>query len=79
MYVSLAPIEATEPIEAAYYYSELGWAVFPCHSVNSRGCTCGKSSCHSPGKHPLTRNGVKDAIMAFKPAIYSKRGPHCGL
>jgi hypothetical protein len=42
-------------------YASLGWAVFPCHHVESGNCSCGKSDCKSPGKHPLTTHGVKDA------------------
>lgn len=37
-----------------------GWAVFPCHSIVDGKCTCGRE-CHSPGKHPLTPNGLKNA------------------
>jgi hypothetical protein len=36
------------------------WPVFPCHWIDHGGCSCG-ANCPSPGKHPLTRNGVKDA------------------
>ena len=47
---------------AAMAYAErLGWAVLPLHSVKDGRCTCGRSGCPSPGKHPLTENGVKDA------------------
>jgi hypothetical protein len=36
--------------------------VFPLHCIMPSGyCTCGRSDCNSPGKHPRTRNGVKDA------------------
>ena len=35
--------------------------VLPLHSIKDGGCTCGNADCHSPGKHPLTKNGVKDA------------------
>jgi len=39
----------------------LGWKVFPCHSIVDGRCTCGKKDCNSPGKHPRTGQGVKDA------------------
>jgi putative DNA primase/helicase len=42
-------------------YAQRGWKVLPLHSVDERGkCTCNKD-CDSPGKHPRTQNGVKDA------------------
>lgn len=45
----------------ARQYALGGLPVFPVHSIGDNGrCTCGRD-CPSPGKHPLTRNGVKDA------------------
>lgn len=45
----------------AVKYASGGLPVFPVHSIGDTGrCTCGRD-CPSPGKHPLTRNGVKDA------------------
>jgi Bifunctional DNA primase/polymerase, N-terminal len=39
-----------------------GWKIFPCHSIQRGHCTCSKGiECESPGKHPLTKNGVDDA------------------
>lgn len=47
---------------AISYAQELSFAVFPVHGVNSDGsCTCGKPDCANIGKHPATRNGLKDA------------------
>src|SRR5262245_43748961 len=49
-------------MEAALAYAERGWRVFPLHTVDQDGaCSCGDDDCHSPAKHPRTRNGVKDA------------------
>lgn len=46
-------------------YIALGWPVFPVHAISRDGrCTCGKADCSSPGKHPRTRNGCKDASLA---------------
>jgi len=47
----------------AQEYVSLGFKVFPCHYMTADGsCSCGKKEkCHSPGKHPKTRQGVKDA------------------
>jgi putative DNA primase/helicase len=42
-------------------FLKLGWKIFPCHSIMDGKCTCGKRDCGSPGKHPRTRQGVKDA------------------
>ena len=48
--------------KVALAYARRGWAVFPCHSVDERGrCTCRDTQCDSPGKHPRTAHGVKDA------------------
>jgi hypothetical protein len=58
-----------ENIASALSLAARGLPVLPLHSVvpmAGRGyvCTCGKSGCDSPGKHPhgrLVRNGLKDA------------------
>lgn len=52
----------TTNMEAALGYAQRGLAVLPLHMVE-RGhvCSCGKKNCASPGKHPLTGNGVYDA------------------
>jgi hypothetical protein len=47
--------------EAALDYARRGWAVFPLHSVKDGTCTCGNRACDSPGKHPRTERGFKDA------------------
>ncbi len=38
-----------------------GWPVFPLHHALDGKCSCGKADCISVGKHPRTRNGLKDA------------------
>ncbi len=48
-------------LECALEYIKFGWKVLPLHTIRNRQCTCGKSDCSSPGKHPTTANGVKDA------------------
>jgi len=43
-------------------YVAQGWLVFPCYSIVRGRCNCAKGTdCESPGKHPRTHNGVKDA------------------
>jgi hypothetical protein len=37
------------------------WRLFPCHYIADGRCSCGDLRCGSPGKHPRTRNGMKDA------------------
>jgi len=45
----------------------MGWHIFPCHSIERGQCTCGKgAACGSPGKHPRTANGVKDATRSIE-------------
>lgn len=41
-----------------------GWLVLPLHMPLGSGCSCGRSSCRSSGKHPRTPNGLKDATRA---------------
>ena len=38
-----------------------GFSVLPIHTIRNGACSCGNPNCPSPGKHPRTRNGVKDA------------------
>jgi len=48
--------------DTAIEYASKDLRVFPLHSIGEDGkCTCGKADCGSPGKHPRTKNGVKDA------------------
>ena len=65
---------------AKAYASRFGWAVLPLHSINDERCTCQKSDCSSPGKHPLTQNGVKDASNDFQIiSIWWKRWPFANV
>lgn len=48
-------------LDFALSYLDLGWAIFPLHSPYNGLCSCGRGDCHSPGKHPRTKQGVLDA------------------
>ena len=54
-----------EPLDAALAYARRGWCVLPVYSAEDGGqCTCEKGrECESPGKHPRTRRGGKDATI----------------
>ena len=48
--------------QAALARADEGYAVFPAYGIVDGVCTCRKgSSCDSPGKHPIPRNGLKAA------------------
>jgi len=48
---------------ASCYALQLRWPVLPLHTIIDGKCTCKNGNCPSPGKHPSTRNGVKDASI----------------
>jgi hypothetical protein len=48
-------------VVAALGYARQGRPVFPCHTPADGGCSCGLADCSSPGKHPRTRHGLRDA------------------
>ncbi len=56
------PRRARTILDFALYYADEGLRVLPLHSARSPdSCTCGQANCSSVAKHPITRNGVKDA------------------
>ena len=61
MVIVSEPPAQEQLLMAALAYVRRGWRVLPCHSIDPAdgACTCGKADCTSPGKHPLTPNGVK--------------------
>lgn len=47
---------------AAEEYAARGWQVLPVHHPGPDGvCSCANGQCSSPGKHPRTARGFKDA------------------
>lgn len=49
-------------VQWALFYAQLGWAVLPVNYITPEStCSCCKAECSSPGKHPLTKHGFKDA------------------
>lgn len=51
----------TSPLEWALKHASEGRPVFPLHDTVVGRCSCGKTDCGSPGKHPRTKAGFKDA------------------
>ena len=45
----------------AIAYARQGISVLPIHYIVDGKCSCGRGECTSPGKHPMTPSGVKDA------------------
>ena len=48
-------------LDYALRYAAIGWPVLPLHTVSDGRCSCGQPGCSSPGKHPRTQHGLKDA------------------
>jgi bifunctional DNA primase/polymerase-like protein len=49
-------------LAAAARYAALGWPVLALHTPDhERRCSCGRVGCPTPGKHPRTRHGLRDA------------------
>jgi hypothetical protein len=71
--------ESSIPVcaEAAMGLARAGLEVFPLHGIDAAGaCTCGNAKCGSPGKHPLTSKGFKDATTdETQIAAWWKRWP----
>ena len=55
--------EATQPnvYKQALALVARDFALIPLHGIEDGRCTCGNSKCSSPGKHPVTKHGLKDA------------------
>jgi hypothetical protein len=47
-------------LDTAQRYAAEDFAV-PLHGTNGGQCTCGRTDCERPGKHPRTTHGIQDA------------------
>jgi len=52
--------------EAALCYAAHAWPALPLHTAANGRCSCGSLECSSPGKHPRTEHGLKDATTDTK-------------
>lgn len=72
----VAPPSALETVPS--YAHTRRWSVFPVHTEDESGCSCGKTNCDSPGKHPLTAHGLLDASKdATQIPVWSQMYPGC--
>ena len=61
-------------------YLKKGWRLLPVHSVNEQLCSCSKKNCSSPGKHPLTISGLKEATNDPKKLMtWEKKWPFMNI
>ncbi len=70
----------SEMMQSALAYASYDWAVFPVHGIRNGKCTCGRPDCSSPGKHPLTKHGFKDATTdPATVAVWWKKHPWANI
>jgi Bifunctional DNA primase/polymerase, N-terminal len=58
-----AHMSDNEILDAALAYIDRRWPVFPLHSARNNQCSCGRSDCKQPGKHPRVQKGLKEASL----------------
>lgn len=70
--------ETDELLTFALALADEGVGIFPAHRVTDDGCTCMDQGCKSPGKHPRTKEGSKEATTDPKKIRewWSKWGTH---
>jgi len=68
-------------VTSAVSYIQRNWRVIPIHSIGDKGgCTCGNAQCSSKGKHPRTKNGVKDATNEYAKVLdWWQHDPHANI
>lgn len=58
------------------FYQVQKWLLLPLHSIQQGRCTCLDLDCRSPGKHPLSKNGLKDGSTDSKEIeLWRKKWP----
>ncbi|TFC06752.1 bifunctional DNA primase/polymerase [Cryobacterium mannosilyticum] len=71
-------VDAVVTLDNLEAWVAAGWSIFPCHSIRDGACSCGKSDCGSPGKHPRTFNGVKGASKDIEVVLgWTRKFPAC--
>jgi hypothetical protein len=75
---------AEDRIRAALWFAERGFGVFTCWSARADGtCRCpAGAACDSPGKHPVTEHGFKDATRdpaRIRTLLSAGSSPNYGL
>jgi hypothetical protein len=66
-------------LEFALRAAELG-PILPLHWAEDGECSCGVQACVNAGKHPATRNGVKDATTDEKlMRAWRRENPHANI
>lgn len=68
-------------LDAALSYATIGWSVFPLFEIAGGVCSCSQGDgCSNPGKHPRTRNGLKDATTdAAQIRTWWSRSPNANI
>ncbi len=67
-------------VEVALRYATHGWPVVPLHTPRASGCSCHARDCGSPGKHPRTVRGLRDASTDLDLIrTWWARWPHANL
>lgn len=74
-------LETSNPLlETALFYAKNGWKIFPIYNPIEGTCSCQKSECSSPGKHPRTKRGFKNATSDLQQiSDWWKKWPHANI
>ena len=70
----------TSMLQSALDLNQQGWLIFPLHDVVGGGCSCTSPQCRSPGKHPRTSHGHKEATRdRARVAQWWSEWPNAGI
>lgn len=53
-------------LEFVKHYLKESWHLIPVYGIVNGQCACGHSECRTPGKHPASKNGIKDASLSHE-------------